>query len=153
MDGQAVAFETPPRLWALSRPECLELLAGGSIGRLGLSIGALPVILPVNYVLVHESLMFRTVHGTKLDAATRNAVVAFEVDEFESDGSAGWSVLVRGIASEITDRHLLAQARSRPLSSWALDGLADHYVLIGTDEITRRRFDNLTRTRPYAVRT
>lgn len=149
-----MASDARPRLWALGRPECLALLAGGSIGRLGLSIGALPVILPVNYVVVDERVLFRTVHGTKLDAATRNAVVAFEVDQFESDGSAGWSVLVRGIASETTDRQILAMARSRALSSWALDGLADHYVLVDTDEITGRRFDNVTRSgsRPYAVR-
>lgn len=78
-----------PRLRSLSRPECIALLVGASVGRLGLSIDALPVILPVNYLLIDGGIVFRTVHGTKLDAATRHAVVAFEVDEYERDGSAG----------------------------------------------------------------
>lgn len=129
-----------PRLRALSRPECLALLADASVGRLGLSIEALPVILPVNYLLIRDSIVFRTVHGTKLDAATRHAVVAFEVDQYESDGSAGWSVLVRGVASETTDHQFLTEARSRGLTSWALDGLADHYIRIDTEMVTGRQF-------------
>jgi len=118
----------------------MALLAEASVGRLGLSIGALPVILPVNYLLIGDRIVFRTVHGTKLDAATRNAVVAFEADQYENDGSAGWSVLVRGIAAETTDHQILTTARSRGLTSWALDGLADHYILIDTEVVTGRRF-------------
>jgi uncharacterized protein len=118
----------------------MTLLMEASVGRLGLSIEALPVILPVNYVLIDDSIVFRTVHGTKLDAATRHAVVAFEVDQYEPDGSAGWSVLVRGRASEITDPEIPTTARARGLSSWALDGAADHYILIDTDVVTGRRF-------------
>jgi len=133
-------FDEQPRMRVLTPPECLLLLAESSVGRLGLSIGALPVILPVNFVLTEAGIVFRTVHGTKLDAAARNAVVAFEVDRFEVDGSAGWSVLVRGIASEITDPSALANMRARELTPWAQDGRADHYVRVGTDEITGRRF-------------
>jgi nitroimidazol reductase NimA-like FMN-containing flavoprotein (pyridoxamine 5'-phosphate oxidase superfamily) len=36
---------------ALSEPECRDLLATASAGRLALSVRALPVILPVQYYL------------------------------------------------------------------------------------------------------
>jgi nitroimidazol reductase NimA-like FMN-containing flavoprotein (pyridoxamine 5'-phosphate oxidase superfamily) len=133
---------TRPNLQGLDRAECLALLSAGTVGRIGLSIGALPVILPVNYVAIGDGIVFRTVRGTKLSAATHNTVVAFEVDDFEDDGNSGWSVLVRGIASETTDPEIVTEARAHALSSWALDGLADHYVLITTDEVTGRRFDH-----------
>jgi uncharacterized protein len=133
--------EISPRLRVLNRLECLALLGQARIGRIGLSIGALPVILPVNYCLLSDQILLRTSRGTKLAAATDHAVVAFEVDTFEADGSAGWSVLVRGIASEVTDPRELADARATPLISWAVDGLADHYVTITTAEISGRSFD------------
>ncbi|MGZ4140125.1 MAG: pyridoxamine 5'-phosphate oxidase family protein, partial [Actinomycetota bacterium] len=53
----------------LSREECLELLAGAVVGRLGVSIRALPTILPVNFAVLRDRIVVRTVPGTKLDAA------------------------------------------------------------------------------------
>jgi nitroimidazol reductase NimA-like FMN-containing flavoprotein (pyridoxamine 5'-phosphate oxidase superfamily) len=64
------------RLETLDRDECLRLLATVPVGRIGLSIGALPAILPVNFAMVGSSIVIRTVVGSKLDAATRHAVVA-----------------------------------------------------------------------------
>lgn len=84
---------SPTKLELLSRAQCLELMGTEAVGRIGVSIGALPVVLPVNYILVTEDVVFRTIPGTKLDAAARHAVVAFEVDKYAPDGSCGWSVL------------------------------------------------------------
>ena len=67
-------------LEVLDRQECLRLLATATIGRIGITLGALPVILPVNFRLVDDRIVFRTGVGTKLDAATCNTIVAFEVD-------------------------------------------------------------------------
>ena len=41
-------------LEVLSREECLSLMATVSVGRLGVSIDALPAILPVNFVLLRK---------------------------------------------------------------------------------------------------
>ena len=77
--------------------------------------------MPVNFVLVGESIVFRTIPGTKLDAAAANAVVAFQVDSYAPEGTSGWSVLVQGVCSEITDpADLLALADIR-LRAWAFD--------------------------------
>jgi hypothetical protein len=134
------------RIVELDELECRELLGRESVGRVGVTIDALPAVLPVNYTLHEGAVMFRTVAGTKLDAATANTVVAFEVDsggEREEDGGA-WSVLVRGVAREVTDPTELRAARSLPLESWAFDGAADHYVRVEPTLITGRRFHTAT---------
>jgi nitroimidazol reductase NimA-like FMN-containing flavoprotein (pyridoxamine 5'-phosphate oxidase superfamily) len=72
------------------------LLVTAPVGRIAVTIGALPAILPVNFALVGAHIVIRTVPGTKLDAAIRRAIVAFEVDSYAADGSSGWSVLIQG---------------------------------------------------------
>lgn len=124
----------------LSRPECLRLLGTVPLGRVGLSVGALPVVLPVNFCLVEETIVFKTVPGTKLDAATAGAVVAFEADGYEPDGSAGWSVMVQGVAAEITDPVELAAARALSLRAWGTGEAAERYIRLARAVLTGRRF-------------
>ena len=90
-------------LEVLDRAACLRLLEQTTLGRVAVTVGALPAVLPVNYRLVDGRIVFRTSEGSKLDAATRNAVVAFEVDEMEPVGHTGWSVMVTGLTREVTD--------------------------------------------------
>src|SRR3954470_20779875 len=123
----------------LAETECLRLLASTSVGRVGVTIDALPAVLPVNYAMHGGAVVFRTVAGTKLDAATANAVVAFEVDSGADRHDGAWSVLVRGVAREVSDPAELSAARSLPIRSWAFDGEADHYVRVEPTLITGRR--------------
>ena len=88
-------------LEVLDRAECLRLLASAAIGRVGVSSGALPRVLPVNFRLVGDRILVRTGRDTKLAVAIANAVVAFEVDEFDVASQTGWSVLVTGKAQEV----------------------------------------------------
>ena len=83
--------------------ECLRLLQQRSVGRVSVSVGALPAIFPVNYCFRDGSVLFRTGRGTKLDAAAANAVVAFEVDDYDTVAHTGWSVMLVGIARDATD--------------------------------------------------
>ena len=124
----------------LGPDECLQLLTSVPVGRVGITIDALPAVLPVNFVVHEGAIVFRTVPGTKLDAATAGAVVAFEADSYGSaDQPWGWSVLVRGVAQEVTDAGELAAARRLPLESWAWDGVADRFVRIEPTLVTGRR--------------
>jgi nitroimidazol reductase NimA-like FMN-containing flavoprotein (pyridoxamine 5'-phosphate oxidase superfamily) len=125
----------------LDEAECLELLARSSIGRVAVTIGAVPAVFPVNYRLVDRSILFRTGAGTKLDAAVRRAVVAFEVDEVDPLYHEGWSVLVVGMADELTDPDLLERARRMPLEPWA-PGDRPFLVRIGLDYVSGRRIDH-----------
>ena len=118
----------------------MRLLETSRVGRVGLSIGALPVILPVNFVLFEGNVLLRTVPGTKLQAATAGSIVAFEVDGYRPDGRAGWSVLVQGQAREVTDPAVLERITTVPLHAWALNGAADRFVRIETSIVAGRLF-------------
>ncbi len=84
----------------LTTAECYTLLASRTIGRLGVVIDHYPEVLPVNYVLDRNVILFRSHAGPKLAAAHR-ANVTFEVDAVDHEHRTGWSVLVRGLAEVI----------------------------------------------------
>ena len=52
----------------LNDDECFELLSSAWLGRVGISAGALPAILPVAYAVDGASVVFRTSTGSKLAA-------------------------------------------------------------------------------------
>lgn len=87
----------------LDQAECINLLGFSHVGRIALSIGALPAIFPVNYMLDGDSLVFCTCTGADLSSSTHNAVVAFEAGHIDPTGQGGWSVLAVGVATEIAD--------------------------------------------------
>jgi len=89
-------------LEVLSRDECVALLAPGGVGRVAVTMRALPVILPVGFSLVGEDVVFDTSAGTRLAAAVAGAVVAFEADDVDPTGRA-WSVCVTGVAIPLDD--------------------------------------------------
>ncbi|MGA2283647.1 MAG: pyridoxamine 5'-phosphate oxidase family protein [Candidatus Dormibacteria bacterium] len=129
------------RLRELSRARCLELLAGATVGRVGISMRALPVILPVTYAVAGERVIFRSAPGVKLDAAMHRLVVAFEADRYDPLGAWGWSVLVQGVASEITDAAQLAEARGRLDRDLPfLDGEVARFVTVDSTIMSGREF-------------
>ncbi len=125
-------------LEVLDRPQCLQLLAGATLGRIGVTVDALPVVLPVNFCLASDRILLRTSPGTKLSAALRGTVVAFEADDVDPLYHAGWSVLVTGIArtaSDLEERVALDHGR---VPRWAPSG-DTRVVAISTDVVTGRR--------------
>ena len=110
-----------PRLVELDGEECYRLLATHEIGRLGVNAEHYPLIFPVNYALDRGVLVIRTHPGTKLTAAGQ-ANVSFEVDEIDRRTRTGWSVLVRGLAEELTSAHgaeLIERTRRSGVQPWA----------------------------------
>ncbi len=77
--------------------------------------------------LFDESVLFCTTSRTELDIATIGNVVAFQADG-ELDEGTYWSVLLQGIASEVTDEWDGVQAASvwiklgRKCLRWATPG-------------------------------
>ena len=122
-------------LEVLAAAQCLELLATEEVGRLGVVVAGRPEIFPVNYVLDGNGILFRTAPGTKLDAATGNAVV-FEVDHLDRATRAGWSVVVHGHAALYTRFDSSAMQRAARLW-WASP--KEHLLRITPDVITGRR--------------
>lgn len=123
----------------IDRDECLTLLQGEEVGRLAVLDGGRPLILPVNYVLDGEDVVFRTAPGTKLDQGPR-APVCFEIDGFDRPHHAGWSVVVSGRLEEVTAYRgeLFARASHLPVHPWA-DGAKDHLMRVVPSTITGRR--------------
>ena len=122
------------------REECLRLLEEEQVGRVGVSDHGSPLVLPVNYVLDGDTVVFRTAPGTKLDAAMRSPV-AFEVDEIDHTTRSGWSVVIRGVAEEVTSFSgpgVRERLESLPLQPWA-PGEKAHLVRITPRSITGRR--------------
>jgi len=125
-------------LEVLSPAECLALLRLNSLGRIGLSFGALPVVLPVNYVFEEDEVLVATRRGTAISSATHNAVVAFEVDQIDLASGEGWSVLVQGLTREVTDPEHIAADRLAPLARWVEPG-DRRYFTISADLVSGRR--------------
>lgn len=122
----------------LSRQECFELLGRVSIGRIGVSIDALPVILPVQFSLFDESVLVRTVIGSKLDAASLGAVVAFQAEAWEPSDRMYSSVLIQGFATEANDD--LAPLGAAAIRSWGGVDRPHRLVRIQPTTATGRRF-------------
>lgn len=125
-------------LEVLGRDECLALLGSVPVGRLGLSMNALPVVLPVSFLVDGDRLVIRTASGTKLDAALAGAVVAFEADHFDSASGVAWSVLVRGSSAVLTQAAELPLLEDLERNLW-VSGPTDQWVMITTDLVSGRR--------------
>lgn len=99
--------------------ECRRLLAQDEVGRVAVIIGATPMILPVNYALDGDAIVFRTMPGSRLDVGQGHA--AFEVDSFDRICKSGWSVLVTGQLEEVSWYHAKDMARVEALAvePWA----------------------------------
>jgi nitroimidazol reductase NimA-like FMN-containing flavoprotein (pyridoxamine 5'-phosphate oxidase superfamily) len=122
----------------MPREECLELLRTRGFGRVGLEMGDHPEILPVNYAVLGDDVVFRTDPGAKLSAAVLKRKVAFEVDQTQPFSHEGWSVLVVGHAEEVRDRVTLDDVNRLPLRPW-VDGVRDQVVRIRAEQVTGRR--------------
>ena len=122
----------------LSRDECLTLMASVPVGRIVYTRRALPAVELVNFAFDHGDIVIRTDRSGKLAAATRGAVVAFEVDQVDPVGQAGWSVTAIGPSTEVTDPGELARLRTIGLKSWA-PGERDHFIRISPVMLNGRR--------------
>ena len=121
----------------LSETECRELLSRGGLGRVGITMGALPVILPVNFTVVDDDIVFRTRKGTKLNAAASGSIVAFETDAYDEREQRGWSVLAVGRARRFEPGEQVAGSALATLKPW--DGDPNEYVRIRCEFLSGRR--------------
>lgn len=127
-----------PQSQPLEPADCYLLLASSCVGRVVSTDNALPLVLPVNYCLDGHNIVFRTSPDGRLAAATRNVVVAFEVDSIDVETWTGWSVVVTGVASPLTSPSDVVRAGQLGLVSW-LGEERDHFVQIVPGLVTGRR--------------
>ena len=127
-----------PALDTLDRDECRELIRRGGVGRVVFTEPRGPVALPVNFRILDDDVVFRTMSDSPLVAPVRQERISFEVDHLDEALTEGWSVLISGSAHVVDDPDELAQAESLGVAPWA-GGPRDTYIRIVTGEVTGRR--------------
>jgi len=121
----------------LSREECLSLLAGAPFGRLVLTEGALPAVLPVNFLLDSAGIVIRTAEGS-ITSLADGSVVAFQADSIDPVRQAGWTVTVVGRANVVRDELQRSRLAALPLRPWA-PGRRDTLVVVDLGLVSGRR--------------
>lgn len=139
-------------LEVLDEDVCKQLLSHNVLGRVALTVGALPTIVPVNFKYVDGYIVFRTTPGAKFEAALANAVVAFEVDHMDGFTHTGWSVMAIGVASLVTDADEIERFNLENIPRWALSG-GDRLVKISTEMLSGRRINAAATRRTESVST
>lgn len=122
----------------LSEKECWSLMKKASVGRLAVSIGGVPDIFPVNYVVDDRTVVVKTGPGTKLAAAVFGEGVAFEVDSVDEQRRVGWSIVIQGTAEEVEKLDDLMDVEALDVEPWA-EGYKGRYLRITADRISGRR--------------
>jgi hypothetical protein len=128
----------------LAAHECWALLRTTTVGRLALCSDGRPEIFPINIVVDHGTVVFRTSEGTKSQGAEK-AHVALEADGVypatEEDGAEAmvWSVVVKGEAATIAVTSDLLSTVQLPLHPWE-SGRKDRFMRLVPETISGRAF-------------
>lgn len=128
----------------LDEAAALRLLEQSQVGRIGYSGRYGLVILPVNYKVIDQTIVFRTDPAGALGEDLRTGIpgagykVAFEVDELDAATRTGWSVLVQGTVRHVEDEAERAGLAGAGLDPWA-GGQRSLYLRITPTAVTGRR--------------
>ena len=123
----------------LTERECWDHLRNEAYGRLAVISESGPVIYPINAIVDHGSVVFRTAPGGKLSAMRADPRVAFEVDGWDTVDDVAWSVLVTGNAHEVVRMHESAAVAELGVTPWQ-SGPKPTYIRIVPSLITGRTF-------------
>jgi uncharacterized protein len=133
-----VRLDDATRLEDLGPEECLRLLATQHLGRIGMVVDGQPMVLPVNYALLGETIVFRTARGSGFDRLVRRAEVVFEIDHADPAFHSGWSVIGRGTAEGIDERIDTAALERLVQRPWARQVPAG-WIAVPLRQVTGRR--------------
>jgi uncharacterized protein len=140
-EARSLAVNAPTSdIEVMSEEECMDLLRSHRVGRIALTDHGQPLIFPVNYAVDDRAVVFRTAPGMKLAEAPMSKV-AFEIDEVDVASGTAWSVMIQGIAYEITGA---LDSLSERLQQLVVEPMAPgerrNWVAVMRREISGRRF-------------
>lgn len=118
---------------------CAELLTTQEVGRVAVSTADGPRIVPVNYVVLDDSVVFRTTPYSILGMHAWNSQMAFEVDHIDPEHRTGWSVVATGRGTVVEDDVELRRIQSGPQPSPWAGGQRWLFVRLRWDDLTGRR--------------
>lgn len=133
-----LAMSRGGRVLEIDRVECLELLSAVSVGRVGYTTDDGPRILPVNFSLVDQQVVFRTSAFGEIARHALDRPVAFEVDDVDNFFQEGWSVLVTGRGELLTESELRRLQLGSAPEPWA-EGPRTLFLKITSDGLSGRR--------------
>jgi uncharacterized protein len=137
-DAFWAAAELGTGLIELDRAECMELLAAKSVGRIAYASDTGARILPVNYILVGDSVIFRTVPAGEIFHNALNSICAFEIDETEEFFESGWSVVAVGRLQLATEDDFARMRYGKLPEPWA-GGSRWMFVRLPCEQVSGRR--------------
>ncbi len=143
-DGSPRPAFSEPVVEALEETECLSLIAGGGVGRIGYTSRFGPTVLPVNYHLYERTIVFRTglhssmVEDLRTGIADAEYNVAFEIDQIQPVTQEGWSVLVQGAAHFVDSQEELTPIAELGVQAWP-GGPKEQFIRIIPRHISGRR--------------
>ena len=128
----------------LDEDESLRLISAGGIGRIAYQSRFGPAVLPVNYKWYDGAIVFRTVRHSALDEDLQTGIsggdylVAFEIDDYDTPGRQGWSVLIQGPAHHVEAEEARERAKQAGVEPWA-PGDRELFLRIVPHRVTGRR--------------
>jgi uncharacterized protein len=99
--------------------DCFTLLKSVPVGRIGFVAGGEVVILPVNFLVDGQDVVFATRAGSKLSAVEVGHYVGFEADCYDTAARGGWSVVVNGLAEIVDSDEESARLAALGMTPWA----------------------------------
>lgn len=130
-----------PTTEELDEATCLELLSRTPVGRIGFVHEGELQVLPVNHAVVDRSVVFRTTSGAKLNTALRESgnEVVYEADGWDASTRTGWSVLLRGAITLVSDEVERARLDRLEMRAWPDDRARRAWIRVEATRISGRR--------------
>ena len=137
-DTPWAAVELGAGLIELDRAECLELLAAKRVGRIAYPVDKGARILPVNYILANDCIIFRTVKDGEIFRHALDSICAFEIDDTDEFFESGWSVVVVGRLQLATEDDFARMLHGEVPEPWAA-GDRWMFVRLSGEDVSGRR--------------
>jgi uncharacterized protein len=128
-----------PQIYRLSAEECLAYLAETNLGRVAVSVDALPAIRSVRYGLALGGIVFRVAPASRLQRATSNQVIAFHADNGDRECRPQWAVNVQGMCREVNSPEQVEQLDDLNLPPWHGPTSSDVFMHLPIERISGER--------------
>lgn len=120
----------------MATDECVEHLRAGGLGRVAVATPAGPRVVPVEYVVHDDAIVFAAPPYSELGTYGVNSQLAFEIDHVDEHGT-GWSVVAAG-RCEVLGEDEVALVRDRLAASPWAGGRRNLYLRLRWHDVTGR---------------
>jgi nitroimidazol reductase NimA-like FMN-containing flavoprotein (pyridoxamine 5'-phosphate oxidase superfamily) len=98
--------------------DCFLLLKSVPVGRVGFVARGEVVMLPVNFEVDGQDVVFATGAGSKLSSVEVGHYVGFEADDYDPATRTGWSVVVNGFAEIVESDEECTRLAELGMTPW-----------------------------------